>query len=245
MEPIDQLPTAGDPRKEKINYLIPISIVLAGIIIAASIFFTGRMNVASVKNNGSQTSGVAVSDLKPVTSEDHIRGNPNAPVKIVEYSDTECPFCKSFHSTLQKAVSDYGDKVVWVYRHFPIDSIHPRAPKEAEATECAGEQGGNDMFFKYLDRIFEVTPSNNKLDPAQLSVIADYVGLDKAKFESCLSSGKYAAHVKENQQDAIATGGQGTPWTFIVAPNGKKFVISGAQTYESVKQAIDLALKEK
>lgn len=181
----------------------------------------------------------------PVTSEDHIRGDINAPVKIVEYSDTECPFCKRFHTTMQEVYNEYGKtgKVAWVYRHFPLDQLHSKARKEAEATECAAELGGNDKFWEYLDRLMEITPANNGLDPAELPKIAAYVGLNTAKFNECLSSGKYAQKIEQHVQNAQATGGQGTPWSIVVGKNGKKYPLSGAQPISAIKQLIDLASK--
>src|SRR5207249_6414117 len=77
-------------------------------------------------------------------------------------------------------------KVVWVYRHFPIDSLHSKARKEAQASECAAALGGNEAFWAYSDKLFEVTPSNNRLDLAQLPRIAQEIGLDRAQFETCL-----------------------------------------------------------
>lgn len=106
--------------------------------------------------------------MSPVTKADHILGSIDAPVKIVEYSDLECPFCKQFHNTMQKIMSEYGtEKVAWVFRQFPLSQLHSKAPKEAEASECVAELGGNDAFWKFIDKINEVTPSNNKLDQAQ------------------------------------------------------------------------------
>lgn len=185
--------------------------------------------------------------MRAISKDDHIRGNPDAPVKIVEYSDPECPFCKRFHQTMQQTMDEYGKsgKVAWVYRNFPLDQLHPKARKEAEATECANELGDNDKFWSYLDRLFEVTPSNNNLDPVELPKIAIYVGLDIQKFNTCLSSGKYAKHIEDDVQNAQATGGNGTPWSIVVAKNGKKYPLSGAQPYSSVKQLIELALQEK
>jgi protein-disulfide isomerase len=183
--------------------------------------------------------------MNPITSKDHIRGNPDAPVKIVEYSDTECPFCKRFHPTMQQVMDEYGGsgQVAWVYRHFPLDSLHKKARKEAEATECAAEQGGNDKFWSYLDRLMEVTPANDGLDPAELPKIAQYVGLDVTKFNECLSSGRFADKVEEDTQNAMATGGNGTPWSIVVGKDGKKYPLSGAQPYASIKQLIDIASK--
>lgn len=228
---------------------IPIAIVIAGGIIGGAIYFgmNGRVAGGIVKPQDAQQPTGDLEAIKPVTSEDHIRGDANAPVKIVEYSDTECPFCKKFHSTLQQVMDGYGkgNKVAWVYRHFPLDQLHSKARKEAEATECAAELGGNDKFWAYLDRLMEVTPANNGLDPAELPKIAQYVGLDTAKFNKCLSGGKYAQKIEEHVQNAVATGGNGTPWSIVVAKSGKKYPLSGAQPYESVKQIIEIALKDQ
>jgi predicted DsbA family dithiol-disulfide isomerase len=91
----------------------------------------------------------------------------------------------------------------------------------------------------------EITPANNGLDPAELPKIAEYVGLDKNKFNECLSSGKYAQKIEEHVQDAVATGGQGTPWSIVIGKNGKKYPLSGAQPYESIKQLVQTALEGK
>ena len=193
----------------------------------------------------------AAGAVKPVDGEDHILGNPNAPVKLVEFSDFECPFCKRFHPIMKRLMEEYGKegKVAWVYRHFPIDSLHSKARKEAQAAECANELGGNDAFWAYTDRVYEVTPSNNRLDLAVLPRIAEGIGLDRAKFEACLEGdsrgGKYANHIEADVQDAAASGGTGTPYSLVIAPNGKTFPINGAQPYAAVKSIIDLALKEK
>ncbi len=142
-------------------------------------------------------------------------------------------------------MNEYQGKAAWVYRHFPLDSLHSKARKEAEATECANELGGNEKFWAYLDRLFEITPANNGLSAEELPKIAQFVGLDKTKFEQCLQSGKYAAHVAEDLADATKSGGQGTPYTVVIAQNGKKFVVSGAQPYAAVKSIIDIALSER
>lgn len=185
---------------------------------------------------------------RPVSkSRDHIRGNPAAPVTLIEYSDFECPFCKRFHATVKKVVDESGGRVRWVYRHFPLDEIHPvKARKEAAAAECAAELGGNDAFWKFADRFFDLTPSNNNTDiDTVLPRIAGEIGLDKARFASCLASGRYDRRIAEDHQDALASGGRGTPWSIIVAKSGKMYPLSGAQPYTAVKQLVDLALQEK
>jgi len=229
---------------------MPIAVVIAGVLIAGAVIYSGKTSSSNTAVAPQQPVAQQTGDLeqmKPISKDDHIRGNPDAPVKIVEYSDPECPFCKRFHDTMKQVMDEYGKtgKVAWVYRNFPLDQLHPKARNEATAIECAGDQGGNDKFFAYADRLYEVTPSNNGLDPAELPKIAQYVGLDVGKFNTCLTSGKFTKHIEEDVQNATATGGNGTPWSIVVAANGKKYPLSGAQPYASVKQLIDLALQGK
>lgn len=92
--------------------------------------------------------------INPITSADHIFGNPNAGVKIVEFSDLQCPFCARFHPTLKQIIQEYDGQVAWVYRHFPLASIHPSARPAAIGSECAAELGGNNAFWKFVDAVF-------------------------------------------------------------------------------------------
>ena len=238
------------PTIQKNNLAVPIAIVIAGALIAGAVYWSARgdsVAVAPQPQAGTENTA-GLENMNPIEDSDHIRGNPNAPVKIVEYSDMECPFCKRFHSTMQQVMDEYGKdgKVAWVYRHFPLDSIHSQARTEAVASECANELGGNDAFWKYADRFFELTPSNNQTNIATvLPQIAREIGLDETKFNSCLASKKYDKHIQDELDNATATGGNGTPWSIIVTASGKKYPLSGAQPYEAVKQLIELALQEK
>ena len=182
--------------------------------------------------------------LAAITDNDWIKGKKNAKVSVVEYSDTECPFCKRFHPTMQRVIQEYPNDVNWVYRHFPLTSIHSKAPKEAEATECAGELAGNDGFWKYLDRLFEVTPANNGLDLAQLPQIAEDVGINRKKFEECLNSGKYAQKVQNQANDGAAAGVRGTPYSVVVAGD-QKIPVNGAVPFEQLKTTIDSVLQKQ
>ena len=242
----------SQPPVQTTTLTIPIAIIIAGVLIAGAVYLgtSKGASTTAVNNQQPQQAPQQTGDLeamKAISSSDHIRGNPDAPVKIVEYSDTECPFCKRFHTTMKEVMDEYGKdgKVAWVYRHFPLDQLHSKARKEAVALECANEQGGNDKFWSYADRLYEITPANNGLDPAELPKIAQYVGLDVAKFNTCLASTKYDQHIEDEVQNATATGGNGTPWSIVVGKNDKKYPLSGAQPYASVKQLIDLALQEK
>lgn len=204
---------------------IPTAIIISGVIIAGAVFLSnykgGPVSQGTPQANEPQTPQTAAIAIAPVTAKDHILGNGNAQVLIVEYSDTECPYCKNFHVTLQQVINNYGKdgKVAWVYRHFPLADLHSRALKEAEASECANELGAADgtMFWKYINRIYEITPANDGLDPAELPKIATNLGLNKTAFESCLSSGKYTKKVEESVTDAVTAGGRGTPFSVVVS----------------------------
>lgn len=206
---------------------IPMAIVVAGIIIGGAIFLT-RGNQAGYlpSNNQKNNESVAVDDSitigsREISSEDHILGNPAAPIIAVEYSDLECPFCKTYHITLQSLLDQYGKQgqLAWVYRHFPLD-MHPKAPKEAEAAECAWDLGGNEKFWSYVAKVFSVTPSNNGLDPARLPELATMIGLPVDKFNECLSSGKFTSKVRADFEDGVKAGVSGTPHTvlFLATP---------------------------
>lgn len=226
----------------------PVAILVAGVVIAIGVYAGLRADVPAAQKPQAigETSG-SLKNMAPIGADDHVRGDPNAPVKIVEYSDFECPFCKRFHDTMKQVTTEYGDKVAWVYRHFPLDQLHPvKARKEAVAVECANELGGNDAFWKFADRFFELTPSNNQTDvDTVLPQIAKEIGLDVNAFNTCLASGKYDEHIQSEIDNAVATGGNGTPWSIVVGKGGKMYPLSGAQPYESVKQLIELALQGK
>ncbi|MEK7628040.1 MAG: thioredoxin domain-containing protein [Patescibacteria group bacterium] len=232
-------------RMETVQKLaVPIAIVLAGALIAGALYFVNQGKPAPTPAGGEQPpAGVVLEKVRGPQADDHIRGNPNAEVVIVEYSDTECPFCKNFHNTMKQIASEYGadGKVAWVYRHFPLTQLHPKAENEAQALECAAELGGNDGFWKYTDALYEATPSNNGFDAAQLPVLAEKNGLNKVAFEKCLASGKHADRVSTDMDEVIAAGGRGTPHSIVIFA-GEQFPIEGGQPYEVVKGMIDALL---
>lgn len=221
------------------KFLVPVAIIVAGALIALAIYSGGTKAPSNTASNNSEE----LMTLPAVNNGDHILGDAKAPIVIVEYSDTECPFCKVFHNTLKEIVNSYSGKVAWVYRQFPIPQLHSKAPKEAEATECAADLGGNQIFWKFLDQVFATTNSNDSLDPAELPKIANTVGLDVGQFNSCLSSGKYTSKVQSSIEEAIKIGARGTPYSVIVAKDGRQVVVNGAESIESVKAKIEALLK--
>lgn len=180
--------------------------------------------------------------VRPITSSDHVRGNANAKISVVVYSDFECPFCQRFHPTTQEILKTYGDKVRLVFRHYPLP-FHQNAQKEAEASECIAELGGNDAFWKYVDTIFERTTANGTgfaLD--KLGPLAAELGVDQQQFQACLDSGKYEKLVKDSITEGSAAGVSGTPSTFIVDSKGNSQIVVGAQPADAFKAEIDKAI---
>lgn len=185
----------------------------------------------SADNNTEQQSAADAKNLKPITSSDHLQGNKKAEVMLIEFSDFQCPYCSKAHETIKQLVKDYNGKVAWVYKHFPLDSLHPFARQAAGASECAAEQ---DKFWDYADELF----LNQALfSQDYFSQAASKLGLNKDKFDQCLASGKYAKLVQENEQEGLSVGVDGTPGTYV-----NDVLIKGAQPYENFKQVIDSLL---
>ena len=186
--------------------------------------------VAQVPKQADPTPGtVRAVDVK----NDWIRGNPKAPISLIEWSDYECPFCARHHPTTKTILEKYPDDVNLVFRHYPL-SFHPSAQKSAEAAECAGSISGNDAFWKYTDILFEKGAKNEMLE-----TYAAEIGLNATKFKTCLDSGKFAAKVSKDQQDGSAAGVNGTPGNIVINNKTGKFVlVSGAQPASAFDTAI-------
>ncbi|MBI3290957.1 DsbA family protein [Candidatus Falkowbacteria bacterium] len=175
--------------------------------------------------------GGSFANVPEVTSADHIRGNANAKITMIEYSDFQCPFCQRHAPTLSQLLDQYGDDIRLVYRHFPLTSIHPQAQKSAEASECAAEQG---KFWEYHDILFA---NQSALDNASLKSYAGQLRLNQSQFDNCLDSGKYASEVNQQAQDAVSSGITGTPGTWV-----NDELVKGAYPVETFQQLIDSML---
>ncbi|MCA9352237.1 thioredoxin domain-containing protein, partial [Patescibacteria group bacterium] len=162
---------------------------------------------------------------------------------VYEYSDYECPFCKRFHTTMKEVLEKYPNDVNWVYRHAPLESLHPvKAQREAVAAECAAELGGDDAFWTFSDRFFELTPSNNRTElETVFPQIVKEMGLNQSQFNECLESGRHDEKIASDLENFMETGGRGTPWSILVTESGEKFPINGAQPAAAISQIIEAA----
>jgi len=233
-------------KNQEINLKITPTVMGVGLLVMMILFFGAGILFESVRKTDNKVLSEEVVAEQPAPTEDlslipevsaaeYVRGSKNAEVTIVEYSDYECSFCKSFHPTMLQVMEEYGDKVAWVLRHYPLP-FHPKAQKTAEAAECVGELGGGEAFWKMSDLMFEKMPA---LELSELGDLATSVGVDKNKFEACLDSGKYVDKVTADMNGGSAAGIQGTPGGVIIGKNGQREFIPGALPFEQVKQLID------
>jgi protein-disulfide isomerase len=216
---------------------IPVAIVIGFGLIAAAIYLSGTRGtpIAVPTQPAAQAERQAV-NIRPVDETDYIRGNPNAPIMIVEYSDYDCPFCKNFHDTMKRVMDEFGvnGQVAWVYRQYPIAQLHPNAPRISEAALCVGEFAGQNGFWTFSDLVFSERDINAPTNMARLNEFAVTAGASSVAFEECLASGRYTETVQASLADGAAAGIQGTPHSVIIAGN-QRAPISGAQPYEVVR----------
>jgi protein-disulfide isomerase len=214
---------------------IPLAIIIGGLIIAGAVYVT-----VAKPSTGPEGTVSKPELIRPVDSTDHILGNPAAPIKIVEYSDFSCQFCKGFDETLHQIIATEGadGSVAWVYRHFPLTELHPNALKQARAAECAAVAGGNDAFWKLGAILFKNQPA----DPAKFGTYANEAGLGES-FSSCLAGDTKAIdeRIAADRKNAMDMGARGTPFSVILVEGKAPVVLDGAQPYDLVKQALDQA----
>ena len=167
------------------------------------------------------------------SDKDHFRGNKNAKVTIIEFSDIQCPYCSRYHDTMKQVMQTYPNDVKWIFKHFPLSNMHPYAKKAAEATECAGDQN---KFWEMTDDFYA---NQGLISDTFITSTAKNLGLDMDKFNSCLEKGKYTAKVAADLEYGKKFGVQGTPGSFV---NG--ISIPGAVPFSDLDQTIKAELSK-
>ena len=219
---------------------VPIAICIAGVVVAGAVYFA----VSSQEPSTSSGTGNPAL-VRPVGPSDHILGNPTAPVKIVEYADFDCEYCKGFDASLHQIVATEGSsgQVAWVYREFPLVEIHPGAMKHAEAAECVAQTSGNDAFWKFADSLF----ANQPVDPSRYGALAEAAGVTNGDaFAHCYANASTTvdARITADRQNAFDSGARGTPYSLILVAGQAPVVMDGAYSYDAAKQLVDNALAE-
>ena len=241
----------------------PVAVLLGSMLISIAILMSG-----GIIKIGSRTAGTGANvpvapsiapqqapgqpPQQPTSSkvsvdDDPVLGSKDAKVTLIEFSDYECPFCKrhfdQVYPSLKKDYIDTG-KVKMVFRDYPLPFHDPMATFEANAVNCAREQGGDSAYFKFHDEIFKRTKSNgNGLTKDEVYEIASDLGLNQANLKVCADSGKFTEEIKKDVTDGGAVGVSGTPSFFIGRsdPSGTITgqIIVGAQPYSAFQAAID------
>lgn len=229
------------------KYSIPGAVIVAGILIASAIVFTGwksepsdqvKVEPGTAEENGAPTAD-AFKNVSPVTDEDHVLGNKNAKVKIVTFSDMECPFCIRFEATMKQVISDYNGQAAWVYRHYPLESLHQSAKPAAEASECAAEIGGPAKFWDFMAKFTE-TAENGSGGKIDVVAVASQAGVD---ISSCVGKSKYDGKIIDQMNDANNSGFEGTPYSVVIVDGTPVATINGAYPADEVKKIVDQYLK--
>jgi protein-disulfide isomerase len=236
---------------EKPSWLsVPVAILIGALLIAGSVLYIGSNDqTANIAEQPTDEPPARIEDYESLVADtDPVLGDPDAPVTIVEFTDFQCPFCRSFWlSTFPQLKTDYIDtgKAKLVFRDVPL-SFHEAALPSAIGGQCALEQG---KFWEYHDALFG-QQMQLEADPTQVATTVTYgvpqikawarlAGVDGAAFDACVDAGTYADRVQEDTSAATGVGVDGTPSFFI---NGERLV--GAQPYAVFQAAIDRALEE-
>jgi protein-disulfide isomerase len=213
--------------------LIAISIIIAGLIIAGSIFLTrGDYSEEPIITF---VSAAEIEDFRLPNETDHVRGKLDAPITVIEYSDFECPFCGRLHPTLNKLIED-NDDIKWVYRHFPL-SGHNNALGSAIASECVAELAGNDAFWAFSDVLFT---NQENLNQNLYDNEAQKLGIDLEQFKNCIDNPNITQKVREDLDEIISIGGRGTPFSVVITKNNNIAPFSGALPYNDITEPIDI-----
>lgn len=176
--------------------------------------------------------------ITEISDTDWVRGDKDAKISIVEFSDIDCPFCSRHHDTMNQLLEKYDGQVNWVYRHLPLPQLHPEARTKALAAECVGNLGGNDMFWEYMDGLFTSSA------PDEITAEAKKLGLNMVAFQACVDEERYADKVDADMADAAASGGNGTPHNIVVIGD-ELTALKGAQPITEFSRLIDAALAQE
>jgi protein-disulfide isomerase len=217
----------------------PLAILISGIVIALAIVYVGGEG----KSLPTETLPLEkpLVAVRQVTSEDHVMGSREAEITLVEYSDFECPFCAQIHATLEAIVKDSNGKVAWAYRHFPLTMIHREALPSALAAECVAKLGGGEAFWKFGTTLFE---QQQMLGSEFYTVQAERLGISRESFSACMEEKTVEPRIRADFEEAIAAGGQGTPFIIIQRKDGVSAAFSGALSREAIEQLIDGVRKQ-
>lgn len=218
-------------------WFIPVAIIAAGLILSAAIFLQRSHDV-----EGSVEADISL--MRSVSEADHIIGNPAAPVVLVEYSDIDSSYSKTFQLTLEQLMAEYAasGNVAWVYRHLPLIDQHVHAATHAEAAECMASLGGPNIFWRFIGALNSATPGDLQFDPINYDSVVSSLGILPQSFNECMESHKFQDKVGSDFQNGIAIGAGGSPFSVLLVKGQPPITINGAIPYDGLKKIIDQAI---
>ncbi len=219
-------------ESKKVELTPSLAILVAGVLIAGAVVFTNtRSAPVAPTTNDSPITDTAVS---APTAEDHIIGSATAPLVLIEYADLQCYYCSVANPTIQRLVTESEGKIAWVFRHLPLESIHPEARPSALASECVAEQLGNDGFWQFANTMYA---NQDKMNSKYYEDTAVGLGANLSQFKSCVASEKFADKIDIQGAEAAQNGARGTPFTILYDSRGQTGV-SGALPYPTFASVI-------
>ncbi len=228
---------------QKLRLTTPSAIIIAAVILGAS-----HVGYGYLLSTGTQKSPATSFKGRALDESDLMTGNTKSKVILVEYSDTECPYCAQLYPTIKKIQAEYGEKIGYVYRYFPLTQIHPDAFEEARAIYCVGKELGAVKRQNYIDSIFAYKweKQNMVLPKGKKESLAKDSGVNESSFKACMQDAASSAVINASMQDGVAAGVQGTPASFVLIKTRKGYetvsLIDGARPYEYFKAILDDAL---
>lgn len=223
------------------SLVFALTILISGIVIGGGIFLS-RTNLLANLFENEEVVEIKEEKIQPITDKDHIIGNPNADVIIIEYSDFECPYCQEFHTTMRRIMDDYGQtgSVAWIYRQAPIDEIHPNARRIALISECVSEIEGNSKFWNFTNQIFDNAPDS--LTETNTNTILEELGLNLEEINSCIEEPETISEIENDLKDVEYIRSIdpefGTPYNIVITKTGIQENLSGALPYSLLNDFI-------
>jgi len=228
-----------NPSSSKLSRAILVSMIVFIFLFIGGVSFLLLSGTSSIlkktsllsDDSGSTTPKKTVQKNLGVSDDDPSVGPVDARVTIVEFSDFQCPFCQRAHPVINQILARYKEDIRFIYRDFPVASIHPDAQRAAEAGGCAHEQG---KFWKLHDLLFQ---NQDDLSEKSVSDLAVQAGVNAVLFNECMRSGKFTSEVLQDIQEGTRLGVLGTPTFFI---NGN--IVPGALSYETFAELVEYEL---
>jgi|AntRauTorcE11897_2_1112592.scaffolds.fasta_scaffold08254_4 protein-disulfide isomerase len=227
------------------SLIFAITILISGIVIGGGVFLSRTEILDNIfdKLKKEEVIEIQESQIQPISDEDHIIGNPDASIIIIEYSDFECPYCKEFHTTMRRIIDNYGQNgnVAWVYRHAPLEEVHVNSKRVSLVSECVAKIGGENKFWNFTNQIFDNAPDS--LLKTNTDLILESLNLDPIEINTCTEEPEIINLVNSDSEDVkylrSIDSDFGTPYNIIITKTGVQENIPEAIPYKLLSDFIE------